>query len=122
MRRGDVGRERARRTTPPPAKPAPLIAAKVFTLPSARSCISRRHFRIRIHKVPGVTFVSAVVKLRGKRVKTLKGRRITAPIDLRGLPKGTYRVSITAKTSDGRSVSDARTYHTCASRRSARSA
>jgi hypothetical protein len=72
--------------------------------------------------VPGVTFVSAVVKLRGKRVKTLKGRRITAPIDLRGLPKGTYRVSITAKTSDGRSVSDARTYHTCASRRSARSA
>jgi hypothetical protein len=51
MCRGDVGRERARRTTPPPAKPAPLIAAKVFTLPSARSCISRRHFRIRIYKV-----------------------------------------------------------------------
>jgi hypothetical protein len=58
------------------------------------------------------------VKLRGKRVKTVKRSRITAPIDLTGLPKGRFVVSITARTSDGRSVTGTRTYHTCVGKRS----
>lgn len=48
-----------------------------------------------------------------ERLKT-KGRApITALVDLKGLPKGRFVLSITAKTSDGRTVSGTRTYHTC---------
>jgi hypothetical protein len=104
--------------TPPktvtPKTPAKLTAASSFALPSAKRCVSRRHFRIRIRKLPGVTFVSAVVKVNGKRVKTVNRARITAPVDLTGLPKGRFVVSITATTSDKRLVTGTRTYRTCA--------
>ncbi|HWI72216.1 MAG TPA: hypothetical protein VNT55_09685, partial [Baekduia sp.] len=102
---------------PAPAPVKPLSATQAFTLPPAKRCVSRRRFTIHIRKIPGVTFVSAVVKVRGKRVKTIGRSRIAAPVNLTGLPKGTFRVSITAKTADGRTVTGARTYHTCAPRR-----
>ena len=104
--------------SPPPAPaPAPISAAKAFTLPSSKACVSRRKFTIHIRKLPGVTFISAVVKVRGKPVATVKRSRITAPVNLTGLPKGTFTVSIIALTSDGRTVTGKRTYHTCAARR-----
>jgi hypothetical protein len=104
--------------SPSPAPvPAPISAAKAFTLPSSKVCVSRRKFTIRIRKLPGVTFISAVVKVRGKPVATVKRSRITAPVNLTGLPKGTFTVSIIALASDGRTVTGKRTYHTCAARR-----
>ena len=74
-------------STPPATTPraTQLKASTVFTLPSAKTCVSRRSFRIRVRKLPGVTFVSAVVKVNGKRVKTVTRARITAPVDLKGL-------------------------------------
>ena len=88
----------------------------------AASASDARHasgFHFTMVRTPGVTCLpnahADVTIVRGAQNDTMT-------ISVRGLPKGTYRVSITAKTSDGRSVSDARTYHTCASRRSARSA
>jgi hypothetical protein len=104
--------------TPSTAKPPPRIsAASAFTLPPAKACVSRRHFTIRIRKLRGVTFVSAVVKVNGKRVKTVKRARIIAPVNLTGLPKGRFVVSITATTSDQRRVTGTRTYRTCAPKR-----
>jgi hypothetical protein len=75
--------------------------------------VSHRRFLIHIQKLPGIVFVSATVTVNGKRAKLLKGSRLTAPVDLRGLPKGTFTVAITAKTSDGRTVTGERRYHTC---------
>ncbi|MCW2986696.1 MAG: hypothetical protein JWR63_4266 [Conexibacter sp.] len=113
--------------TPPtathPATPPvrqPISATKAFTLPSAKRCISRRAFTIRIRKLPGVTFTFAVVKVNGKRVKTVKRARITAPVNLKGLPAGKAKVSITATASDGRTVTGTRTYRTCATKRGSR--
>lgn len=103
--------------TPAPAAPAaalaPIAASKAFTLPSAKSCVSRRSFSIRVRKLPGVTFVSAVVKVNGKRVKTVSRARITAPVNLKGLPRGRFKISITATASDGRVVTGTRAYRTC---------
>ena len=48
-----------------------------------------------------------------KRVKTLKGKRITAGVDLRGLPKGKFTVTVSARTTDGRTVKETRKYRTC---------
>ena len=53
----------------------------------------------------------------GKRVKVLRGRRLTAPIDLRGLPKGRFRVKVTATTRSGRTLTSTRKYRTCAKKR-----
>ncbi len=101
--------------TPAATKPTPkpISAAKAFSLPSAKTCLSKRSFTIRIRKLAGVTWVSAAVRVHGKRVKTIKRSRITAPVNLRGLPKGRFTVAITAKAADGRVVTGKRTYHTC---------
>ena len=97
----------------PATKPA-IKPSSIFTLPSAKKCASRRSFKIRIRQPKGIKLISASVTLNNKRVKTLKGKRITAGIDLRGLPKGTFTVTVSAKTTDGRSVKETRKYRTCA--------
>ena len=92
----------------------PLDPAKSFVLPSSKKCVSRRSFRIRVRKIPSVTWVSATIKVNGKRVDTVKGKRLTAAISLKKLPAGRFTVKITAKASDGRTVTGTRRYRTCA--------
>ena len=82
--------------------------------------MSRRHFRIRIRRQrSGATLVSAAVAVNGKRVAVRRGARVTAPVDLRGLPKGRFTVRISALTGDGRAITGTRRYRTCAPRRTA---
>jgi ABC-2 type transport system ATP-binding protein len=105
---------------PSPQAPAPqkaerpAFARDAATLPSSRRCASRRNFVIRLRRAPrGDRIRSAVVTVNGKRVKTLRGKRVRARIDLRGLPKGTARVMVTVRTKKGRTLRSARTYRTC---------
>ncbi len=108
---------------PAPAPTAPVAAVSrptlknVATLPSTKQCVSRRRFRIRLRAPKGAPIASATVKLRGKTVATRKGTRVTAPIDLRGLPKGRFTVGIRVVLVDGRVVSGSRRYRTCAPKR-----
>ena len=101
---------------PPAAAPLPAFTA-VVTLPTTKKCVSRRRFRIRVRKQHGVNLTSAEVKVNGKRVKVVRGKRLTAPIDLRTLPKGRFTVQIIATTSDGRKIKGTRKYRTCAKKR-----
>jgi hypothetical protein len=80
---------------------------------AARACSSRRAFRIRIRSKRRDPVVSATVSVNGKRVASRKGSRVTAPVVLRGLAKGTYAVKITATTRRGRKLSGTRRYKTC---------
>ncbi len=78
------------------------------------TCVSRRAFRIRVKKLKGGEGIrSATVFVNGKRVKVVRGKRLRAPVVLTGLPKGRFKVKITAVTLAGRKVSDTRTYRTC---------
>ena len=79
-------------------------------------CVSRRNFRIRVKRPSGQTVKRATVFVNGKRVKVLRGRRLTAPVKLTGLPKGTFRVRVRVVTNKGRVISSTRTYHTCANK------
>ena len=105
----------------PPSSPAVLPgpaqgvtrASDVVTLPSARKCVSRRRFRIRLRRARGVKLVSATVHVNGKRVKVVRGRRLTSTVDLRSLPKGRFKVRITVVTSTGKKLSQTRRYRTC---------
>lgn len=92
------------------AKPAITTVAK---LPSTKRCASRRKFRIRLRSPKGTKIKSATVTVRGRTVATRKGRRVTAPIDLRGLPKGRVKVSIRVVLRNGEVVRGSRTYRTC---------
>jgi hypothetical protein len=114
-------------TPTPTPSPAPTLAPKraalpkftsVVTLPSAKRCVSRRHFLIHIRQPKGVKIVKATVVLNKKKVATRTGKRVTSVIDLRSLPKGRFTVKITLTTADKRTISGKRTYHTCARKRS----
>jgi hypothetical protein len=91
----------------------------IATLPSQgrKRCLSKRSFRIRLKEPRGDALVSANVFVNGRRVATRSGARITAPVNLRGLPRGRYSVRITARTVLGRTITGTRRYRTCAPKR-----
>jgi hypothetical protein len=117
--------------TRPPVTDATVTPAQAFSLPSNRKCVSRRNFRIRLKRPGNVKYIAAKVTVNGRQVRvtvaneqyrTIRGqiltrRRLTAQVDLRGLPKGTFRVGITAITKSLRTLRGARFYRTCEPKR-----
>jgi hypothetical protein len=100
--------------TPPPAfGPTGVITG----LPSAKKCLSRRSFRIRIRERRGRKYETVLVFVNGKRVAVRRGARVTAPVDLRGLPKGRFTVKISVITTRGEIITGTRKYRTCAKKR-----
>jgi hypothetical protein len=97
----------------PAAAPRSVTIASDLGLPSARRCVSRRHFRVRLR---GRRLRSVRIYVDGRRRLLLRGRRTTAPVDLRGLPAGRVRVLIAATTTTGRRIVVRRTYRTCVPR------
>ena len=94
--------------------PPPKSISGVATLPSTKKCLSRRSFRIRLRNPKGFKIVGATVKVNGKTVATRKkGKRATAPVNLKNLPKGRYSVKITVLLNNGAVVKGTRKYRTC---------
>ena len=88
-------------------------------LPSTRKCVSRRNFVIRLRSPKGVKIKSARVFVNGKQVAVRKGKRLKSRVDLRGLPKGRFKVKIEVRLTDGRTVKGTRRYRTCAVKKKA---
>jgi hypothetical protein len=87
-------------------------------LPATRRCVSRRHFPIRIRVPRGQRLRSARVYVNGRRAISVRaGRRLTSLVDLRGLPRGTFKVKVVARTRSGRTFTRTRAYKTCTPRR-----
>ena len=84
-------------------------------LPLLKKCLSKRHFIIHIRRYPGITYVEAIVFVNRHTVGTVRSRKgqFSAPIDLRGLPAGTFPVKITVITTAGNIITGKRTYKTC---------
>jgi hypothetical protein len=91
-------------------QPAPAAGGVLGT--QARSCTSRRSFRIKLRN-RGQKVVKATVIVNGKRVKVLRGKRLTSRVDLRGLPKGRFSVRIKLRLANGKTLSGVRRYYTC---------
>jgi PKD repeat protein len=107
-------------TPQPPAPsptPTPITAASVIKLPANKACVSRRRFRIRLVAPKTGRLISATVTINGKSQPVIKGKRLRAQIDLRGLPKGRFTVRIVAKTDTGARLVATRRYRTCVGRR-----
>jgi hypothetical protein len=73
------------------------------------NCRSRRRFTIRLDP----RLRSAVITVAGKRVAARRGRRLRTTVDLRGLPRGSFRVRIDGRDRHGRRLRAVRTYRTC---------
>ena len=92
-------------------------AKDVIKLPSSKKCVSRRKFRIRLKQPKGLTIAAAVVTVNGRKVKTVKGKRVKAPVDLLGLPQGRFTVRISVLLSNGKALKGTRKYRTCTKKR-----
>ncbi len=107
-------------TKPSATKPAAIALSAIAMLPSNRRCVSRRSFRIRLRAPKGVRMTAARVTLNGGHARTYRGHSLSTLVSLRGLPKGTVRVSVRVTLSDGRVVTASRTYRTCTIRKAKR--
>jgi len=74
-------------------------------------------FRIRLRESKADPLVRAEVYLGRKRVKVVTGKRLTAAINLRGLPAGRVTVKVVGTTRSGKRAVSTRTYRTCAPKR-----
>ena len=107
---------------PAPVKSTPAVTVKsveqvIFGLPPTRRCVSRRSFSIHVRAPRGVRLTSATVFVDKRRVAVRRGKRLTAPVNLKGLPKGRYSVRIVLVLAGGRKVSGTRRYRTCTPKR-----
>ena len=99
------------------ASTAAPAAAQVSAQSVRAACLSRRSFRIRIRTRKADPVVRATVTVNGRKVQTVRGRRVTAPVRLTGLPKGRTVVKIVATTKSGKKLRGTRTYHPCTAKR-----
>jgi hypothetical protein len=105
----------------PAPQPAPNTSPVVTVNPaptggvkgvSDRRCGSRRNFVIRLRPRKAKIAMARVI-VNGKRAHVKKGRRWTATVDLRTLPKKRFKVDITVWTKSGRRFHEVRRYWTC---------
>jgi hypothetical protein len=75
--------------------------------------VGGRELTIQLRTLPHVRWIDATVEVNGARFKTVKRSQLTRPVKLTGLPSGRFVLSITARTSTGRSVTATRDYRTC---------
>jgi hypothetical protein len=104
---------------PPASSPVTKPRRSYLGLPRTRSCRStptRLAFRVKGGK--GVRLRSAVIRVGGRKVATLRGVRLRRTLRVR-LPRGRVRVSVTAVTSTGRTLRASRTYPACPKRKKA---
>jgi hypothetical protein len=106
---------------PPPAPPAggvPSIAFGpngILSTPTNLRCVSKRYFPIRLRKRFWPSIAAVTIKM-PRTTRVLRRKPWGTNVDLRGLPKGTFFVRITALTTTGRTVRGTRRYRTCRGR------
>lgn len=84
---------------------------------SKPACRRIRSLRLRLRQQGRVRLRSATVYVNGRKVKRLKGAKVTAPFVLTHLPAGSFTVRVVAVTTKGRRLATTKRYGGCAKRR-----
>lgn len=92
------------------------------TLPAitARTCVSRRRFAIRLRKGPGnrhVRITAVNMTVGGRRAPVSGSERRRGVVNLRGLPRGRFVVRARLRLANGQTIIDTRRYRTCSTKR-----
>jgi hypothetical protein len=82
-------------------------------LPSSKMCLSKRAFIVHPRAPRHVKLVHVEVLINGKLVSSGTLNHHHTFVSLRGLPKGTFKVSLITTSSTGVLYDDTRTFHTC---------
>lgn len=91
-----------------------LDPSKVIPLPKpSAGCTKKRSLSFKVKPPKGTSVSKVTVKITGHKPKTYKGKSASSKIKLRGLPKGSYSVTVKVTLSDGRTTSLTRRYKTC---------
>jgi hypothetical protein len=86
-----------------------------LSLPSAKKCLSARLFQIHLAEPAHDPFKTVHVTIAGHKIATKRrGNFIVATVNLKGLKKGKFTLTIHATTVLGHHLSGSRAYHTCA--------
>ena len=110
---------------PPPAAQPPGNAAVpgiafgpngLLSTPTNLRCVSKRYFQIKLRKKFWPSIAAVTIKVPRRPTKVLRRKPWGTNVDLRGFPKGTFVVRITALTATGRTIRGTRTYRTCRAR------
>ena len=104
----------------PPRSPvtAPALAfgpRGLLEAPSNARCVSRRYFRIKLRRKYWPIIVGVTIRM-PRTTRVLRRPPWGTIVDLRGLPRGVFKVRITALASSGRTIKGTRTYRTCRGR------
>jgi hypothetical protein len=92
-----------------------------LTLPSARKCLSVRNFQVHLQDPTYDPFKTVKLTIKGRKIATHRsGKYIVATINLKGLPKGAFTLTVVATTVLGHHLSTHRTYHTCVPKKTAK--
>jgi hypothetical protein len=98
----------------------PALAEQVIVIPPAKQCVSRRTLKLKFFGKRGVKLTRATVKIATRKPLVLRGARLKPTVDLRGLPKGTFKVRVDAGTTTRKTLTVSRKYRTCAPRKGGR--
>jgi hypothetical protein len=90
-----------------------VVAKKASLLPSIKVCLSKRKFIAHPRAPKGVKLVRVEVLINGKLKHKGKLVKHHTTINLIGLPKGKFKVTMVVTSSKGQKYADIRTYHTC---------
>jgi hypothetical protein len=93
-------------------------AGKYLVLPSSHNCVGRSKMKVRIHDPASDPFKKVSVKLRSGKVRRLaklkhRAHGIVATLNLRGLPRETFTVTVRTTTLLGERLSTKRSYRVC---------
>ncbi|HYB24738.1 MAG TPA: hypothetical protein VED41_13130, partial [Solirubrobacteraceae bacterium] len=96
---------------------APAPAAGVLGTSTKKATTSLRRIKIHVDVPRGARIRRVTVKVDGRRLKSVSGKRASANVELVDLPcgKGATTVVVTVTLSDGQKVSSRHTYHLCVS-------
>jgi hypothetical protein len=74
------------------ARPRPkrIAAAAAFSLPSVKTCVAGGRLTLRVRRVAHVRWPGAVVKIDGRRFKTIRASQVARSIRLTRLPAGSF--------------------------------
>jgi hypothetical protein len=92
-----------------------VLGASLVRLPSR--CYSRRSFPVHFRVPRGVAIVKIAELINGHLVRSfgakVSKRLVTAGVNLKGLPAGTFTMELRLTSSRGQALRARRTYHTC---------
>lgn len=88
----------------------------LLSTPTNLRCVSQRYFPIRLRKKFWPSIAAVTIKVPRRPTKVLRRQPWGTNVDLRGFPKGTFVVRITALTATGKTIRGTRKYRTCRAR------